>query len=95
MIEYAVYKGEQILCIGTADECAKELKVKPEYIQWLTTPTAKRRWPRESIPKDVLLQTNYNRQKSVLFLHKLQNLMMESWNILRRKNIWTVKLWST
>lgn len=51
MIEYAVYKGEQLLCIGTADECAKELKVKPEYIQWLTTPTAKRRLAKRKHPE--------------------------------------------
>jgi hypothetical protein len=41
--EYAIYKGEELLCIGTKEECAKELGVQPEYIYWLTTPTAKRR----------------------------------------------------
>ncbi|KGX84462.1 hypothetical protein [Pontibacillus litoralis] len=41
--EYAIYKGEKLLCIGTKEECAKELGVQPEYIYWLTTPTAKRR----------------------------------------------------
>ncbi|MBU8568855.1 hypothetical protein KM914_21045 [Virgibacillus pantothenticus] len=41
--EYAVYKGDELLCIGTKEECAKELGVQPEYIYWLTTPTAKRR----------------------------------------------------
>ncbi|MYL41796.1 hypothetical protein [Virgibacillus salexigens] len=41
--EFAVYKGETLLCIGTKEECAEELNVQPEYIYWLTTPTAKRR----------------------------------------------------
>lgn len=43
MKEYAVYKGEDLLVMGTAEECAEELNVRPEYIKWLTTPTAKRR----------------------------------------------------
>lgn len=30
--EYAVYKGDDLLCIGTVDECAQELKVKPETV---------------------------------------------------------------
>lgn len=27
--EYAVYKGEDLLCSGTAEECAKALNVSP------------------------------------------------------------------
>jgi hypothetical protein len=49
--EYAVYKGEQLLCIGTAAECAKELNVQPEYIQWLTTPIAKKRLAKRKHPE--------------------------------------------
>lgn len=41
--EYAVYKGEQFLCIGTAEECAEELGVKPETIKFYTFPTYQRR----------------------------------------------------
>jgi hypothetical protein len=41
--EFAVYKGDSMLAIGTAEECAKVLGVQAEYIRWLTTPTAKRR----------------------------------------------------
>ncbi|MFC4387490.1 hypothetical protein ACFOZ1_06645 [Gracilibacillus marinus] len=43
MREYAVYKGEELLAIGTSKECAKQLNVLPSYIRWLNTPTAKRR----------------------------------------------------
>ncbi|MBR3117790.1 MULTISPECIES: hypothetical protein [Bacillus cereus group] len=48
--EYAVYKGENLLCMGTAFECAEELKVQPDYIKWLTTPTAKRRLAKRKNP---------------------------------------------
>jgi len=41
--EYAVYKGEELLAIGTAEECSSKLNVSKEYIYWLTMPTAKRR----------------------------------------------------
>ena len=43
MKEDAVYKGEKILSIGTAQECAEELGVTTDYIYWLTTPSGKRR----------------------------------------------------
>ncbi|WP_313891146.1 hypothetical protein [Psychrobacillus sp.] len=48
--EYAIYKGEELLVIGTAEECAYKLKVQPKYIQWLTTPTAKRRLAKRKNP---------------------------------------------
>jgi len=41
--EYAIYKGEELLAIGTAQECAEELGVTADYIYWLTTPSGKRR----------------------------------------------------
>lgn len=43
MKEYAVYKGENLIAMGTKEECAKEMNVNPEYIYWLTTPAAERR----------------------------------------------------
>ncbi|MDT0163858.1 hypothetical protein [Bacillus sp. AG4(2022)] len=48
--EYAVYKGDELLVMGTAEECAKEMNVKPEYIVWLTMPTAKRRLAKRKNP---------------------------------------------
>jgi hypothetical protein len=41
--EYAVYKGEDLIVMGTKYECAEKLNVKPDTIVWLTYPTAKRR----------------------------------------------------
>lgn len=37
--EYAVYKGEEILAVGTVKELAKELNLKEETIWFLTSPT--------------------------------------------------------
>ncbi|MBH0159079.1 hypothetical protein IHV10_22170 [Fictibacillus sp. 5RED26] len=50
--EYAVYKGESLLAMGTSEECAVELKVTKEYIEWLTTPTAKRRLASRKNPEN-------------------------------------------
>lgn len=41
--EYAVYKGGEIIAMGTREECAKELGVSAHYIHWMTTPTGKKR----------------------------------------------------
>ncbi len=41
---YAVYKNDEMIAIGTADECAAELNVQPEYIIWMATPIGKRRY---------------------------------------------------
>lgn len=40
---YAVYKGDEFITLGTAEECAKELGVQVEYIQWMTSPTCRKR----------------------------------------------------
>lgn len=37
--EYAVYKGDDLLVMGTAKECAQELGVTANYIKWMTTPS--------------------------------------------------------
>lgn len=50
MKEYAVYKGENLLAMGTAAECAEKMRVSEEYIYWLTTPTAKRRLAKRKNP---------------------------------------------
>lgn len=50
MKEYAVYKGEELLCMGTAKECAAKLNVKPSSIRWLTYPAAKKRLSKRKNP---------------------------------------------
>lgn len=39
MYEYAIYKGDDLIIIGTKQECADELDVKPDTINFYCTPT--------------------------------------------------------
>lgn len=43
MKEYALYKGEECLAIGTIKEIAEHMKVKPETIKFYMRPTYKKR----------------------------------------------------
>ncbi|STD01535.1 hypothetical protein [Erysipelothrix rhusiopathiae] len=40
---YAVYKGEDILAIGTVEEIAKILRIKPESVLFYNSKTYKKR----------------------------------------------------
>ena len=42
-IEIAVYRGEEVLCMGTLNECAKKLKVKPGTLYFYLMPSYARR----------------------------------------------------
>lgn len=55
MKEYAVYKGDELIIIGTAIECADRLNVKPDYIYWLTRPVAKKRLAKRKNPEKCLV----------------------------------------
>lgn len=54
-MEYAVYKGEDILCIGTAEECAAHLGIKVESLKWYSTPTGQRRTANRKKPDKCLV----------------------------------------
>lgn len=41
--EYAVYKGESLICIGTMMECAQHMGVLPETVYFYTTQAYQRR----------------------------------------------------
>lgn len=43
MKEYAVYKGDVLLDIGTIQELAKKFKVKKETVRFWTTPANSKR----------------------------------------------------
>lgn len=43
MKEYAVYKGEELLAMGTLKECAQTLGVKPETVRYYQTNAYKRK----------------------------------------------------
>lgn len=41
--EYAVYRGDKFITVGTAKECAEELGIKVSTILYKSRPTYKRR----------------------------------------------------
>lgn len=41
--EYAVYKGDELICTGTAQGCAEYMGIKLKSFQFLKTPTYKKR----------------------------------------------------
>ncbi|PFI51877.1 hypothetical protein COI73_01295 [Bacillus cereus] len=41
--EYAIYKGESLICIGTVQECAQYLGVLPKTILFYKTPAYRKR----------------------------------------------------
>lgn len=41
--EYAVYKGDEMICIGSMAECADHMGVKIETIQFYLTPSHQKR----------------------------------------------------
>lgn len=38
--EYVVYKGDELLALGTAEEIAKQLDVTPATVRWWSTPSS-------------------------------------------------------
>ncbi|MGF0347628.1 hypothetical protein ACQR3P_28725 [Rhodococcus sp. IEGM1300] len=51
--EYAVYKGEKLLIMGTARECAKVLGVLPETVYYYTTDAYQRKLQKRGNPQNV------------------------------------------
>ena len=43
IMEYAVYKGDDLIVVGTATECAEFLGVKKHTIYWYASPSAENR----------------------------------------------------
>jgi hypothetical protein len=55
MREYAVYKGEDILCIGTVHECAKFLEIKPDTVRFYASPKYLSRLEKRKNPKNYII----------------------------------------
>ena len=51
MTEYALYSGDEFIAIGTIEEIAERMGVKPDTVRWYTTPTAERRRSRHERKK--------------------------------------------
>lgn len=43
MTEFALYRGDELLCIGTAEECAERIGVKPDTVRYYASPCYNRR----------------------------------------------------
>lgn len=43
MSEYAIYRDDEFLFVGTLEECAEFLSVKKETVKWLTSPSSRKR----------------------------------------------------
>lgn len=61
--EYALYKGDEFICLGTAKEIAEKVNLTPDYIQWLSTPAYKKR---------VLARSTYENAKIVIKLGEME-----------------------
>ena len=65
MKEYALYKGEECLAIGTIKEIAKKMNVKEKTIYFYTMPTYKRRC-RKSKNRRELVRVWLNQKKKYI-----------------------------
>lgn len=57
MTEYAIYKGDNLLCIGTPKECADFMGVKVETVKFYLTPTYQRRVAKRKNARNYLTVT--------------------------------------
>ncbi|MGG4267401.1 hypothetical protein [Peribacillus simplex] len=53
--EYAVYKGDEFICLGTARECANYLGVKISTIRFLLSPAYLKRIEKRQESNDQLI----------------------------------------
>ncbi len=54
--QYALYRGDELVAIGTARELAEIMGVKPETVQWYTYPSAQRRCENRVRGKGILVE---------------------------------------
>lgn len=59
--EYAVYKGEDLVAMGTAFECAVELGVQPATIQFYSRPVHHRRAKARKNPEKAVVAIRMER----------------------------------
>jgi hypothetical protein len=53
-MDYAVYKGDSLICIGSLKECAAHMDVLPETIRFYTTPTYEKRIAKRKNPRNYI-----------------------------------------
>lgn len=60
MDEYAIYKGEELLMIGTIEEIAKARGVKPASIRFYTFPAYQKRIAKRKKMKNEISLVNFD-----------------------------------
>lgn len=53
-IEYAIYRGDEFLCIGTRKECAEWLGTTESHVQQLLSPVRKERISKVKNPRGLI-----------------------------------------
>ena len=61
--EYALYKGDEFICLGTAKEIAEKVNITPKTVQWMSTPAYKKR---------ILSRSTYENAKIVIKLGEME-----------------------
>lgn len=57
-MEYAVYKGEDLVCMGNAKECADFLECSVNSFRFYLTPSYRRRIEKRKNPKNYITVVN-------------------------------------
>lgn len=65
MKEYALYKGEELLSIGTAKEIAEEMGIKVASVYFYQTPTHKKRLASSKNPDNARVLVRLDDDKEV------------------------------
>lgn len=55
--EYVVYKGETLICMGTAEEIAERMNWNLRTVYWYTTPQYMRRIAKRKIARNYITVT--------------------------------------
>lgn len=58
--EYAVYRGDELIVIGTADECAEFMGVTRNYVIRLATPAVLKRVEKSKNPEKMMIGVKLN-----------------------------------
>jgi len=53
-MELAVYKGDNLICIGTAEECAEHMGVLVATVKFYLTPTYQRKIAKRKNPRNYI-----------------------------------------
>lgn len=56
----AIYKGDEVLVVGTVSQCAEALKIKPSIVYFYTTKCYRNRLKKRENEKDSLIGEKVN-----------------------------------